>query len=117
VVVALPILVVGCKEGAAPPQAGRPGQVADATEETKVRQALAQLSPEDRRLAQAQKFCAVESDHRLGAMGKPVKVVVQGETVFVCCKGCCKDAEKHPEQTLAKLHELRKKNAPPPAGM
>jgi hypothetical protein len=115
--VALPLLLTGCKEASAPPQAGPAGRPADAEEEARIHKALAQLPPADRKLAQAQKFCAVESENRLGSMGKPVKIVVGGETVFVCCKGCCKDAEKHPEQTLARVRQLRKQNAPPPIGM
>jgi uncharacterized protein (TIGR03000 family) len=81
----------------------RPADVADA---------LAQLSPEDRKAAQAQRYCAVQSENRLGAMGKPVKVKLKGREVFLCCQACVKQARRAPNQTLAKARELRAKNAP-----
>jgi uncharacterized protein (TIGR03000 family) len=76
--------------------------------------ALDKLSPQDRELAQAQKFCAVQPENRLGAMGKPVKVTLKGEAVFLCCQACLKQARAAPERTLAKAKELRAKVAPTP---
>ena len=35
---------------------------------------LAKLGEEDRKIAEEQKFCAIETGNRLGAMGKPVMV-------------------------------------------
>ena len=49
---------------------------------------LAKLSPEDRRLAEAQGYCAVQEDSRLGSMGTPVKLLLKGQPVFLCCRGC-----------------------------
>jgi multidrug efflux pump subunit AcrA (membrane-fusion protein) len=76
-------------------------------EEEDIKAALAKLSPEDRSLAEAQKFCPILSDNRLGAMGVPVKVVLEGKTVFLCCKGCEKQARANPEQTLEKASNLK----------
>jgi Cu(I)/Ag(I) efflux system membrane fusion protein len=70
-------------------------------EEAKVKAALARLSPEDRKLALAQGYCPILKNSRLGSMGRPVKVQLDGQTVFLCCKGCEKEAREHPAQTLS----------------
>ncbi|HBI46225.1 MAG TPA: hypothetical protein DDY78_25735, partial [Planctomycetales bacterium] len=75
---------------------------------------LAKLAPEDRKLAEEQKFCVVQSDTPLGAVGVPVKIMVKGQPVFLCCKTCVKEAQADPDKTLAKLKELKAKNAEPP---
>ena len=67
------------------------------------------LSAEDRILVDAQEWCVVMTDERLGSMGPPVKLTIKGETVFICCKGCKKSAEAKPDETLAKLKELKAK--------
>jgi uncharacterized protein (TIGR03000 family) len=72
---------------------------------------LAKLSPEDRKLAEAQKFCVVENKTLLGAMGVPVKVMLKDQPVFLCCKACEKQAKADPDKTLAKVKELKAKNA------
>jgi Cu(I)/Ag(I) efflux system membrane fusion protein len=69
---------------------------------------LAKLSAEDRRLAEAQKFCAVLPSNRLGAMGVPVKVMLEGQPVFLCCPGCEEKAKANPTQTLRKAEELKR---------
>jgi hypothetical protein len=82
-------------------------------DEAEVRANLAKLSPEDRKLAEAQKFCVVEEENRLGSMGMPVKVLVKDQPVFLCCKGCTKKALADPDKTLAMVKRLKEKN---PAG-
>jgi hypothetical protein len=74
---------------------------------------LAKLSPADRRLAEEQKFCAVETDNELGSMGVPVKIMLKDQPVFLCCKGCRKTAEEEPDKTLARAKKLREANAAP----
>lgn len=71
---------------------------------------LARLDPEDRKLAEEQKYCAVQNDKRLGSMGTPVKIMVKGQPVFLCCDGCKMKAESNPDQTLAKVEALKAKN-------
>jgi membrane fusion protein, copper/silver efflux system len=78
-------------------------------EEDRIRMGLAKLSAADRRLAEAQKFCPVQQDSRLGSMGPPVKVMILDQPVFLCCQGCQKEAVSHPSQTLAQLDNLRTK--------
>jgi hypothetical protein len=108
----LTILAAGCG-GSADNQAPVSGARAQDTE-AKIRAALDRLSPEDRKVAEAQRYCAVEPEHRLGSMSTPVKVMLNGQPVFLCCKSCVKDAEEHPDQTLAKARELKAKAVAPP---
>jgi hypothetical protein len=70
---------------------------------------LAKLSAADRKLAEAQKWCAVENDKLLGDMGVPYKATIKDQPVFLCCKGCLEEAEAHPDKTLAKVEELKAK--------
>ncbi len=69
---------------------------------------FAKLGDEDRQLAAAQGYCAVTSEP-LGSMGPPLKLIVNEQPVFVCCKGCEKKAKSNPEKTLAKVAELKTK--------
>lgn len=93
------LLLVGC---AAPPDP-----------ETAVKAQLDKLSPEDRELAVKQKFCVVQEKKLLGSMGVPVKIMIKDQPVFLCCKACTSRAQKDPDQTLAKLKELKAKAAQP----
>jgi hypothetical protein len=80
-------------------------------EEAELRAALAKLSPEDQKLAEAQKWCAVQNKNRLGSMGEPFKVMIKDQPVFLCCDGCEKKAKADPDKTLAKVAELKAKAA------
>jgi hypothetical protein len=73
----------------------------------KVQAARAQLSPEDQRLVAAQDYCAVRSKNRLGSMGAPFKLMVKGQSVFLCCDGCQDEALADPAMTLARVKELK----------
>jgi hypothetical protein len=96
-----PVPVADSKEAA---------KVADQNEEAEIQANLAKLPAKDRKLAEEQKFCAVEEESRLGTMGVPVKVMIKDQPVFLCCKGCTKQAQKDPDKTLAKVKELKAKN-------
>jgi hypothetical protein len=102
----------GCNDQ--PAHTHNPASAGAADKEAKIRQALDKLSPEDRKLAEAQKYCVVEEENRLGSMKTPVKVMVKDQPVFLCCEGCKKEALKDPDKTLARVKELREKNAPKP---
>ncbi len=78
--------------------------------EAEVNLAMAELSPEDRKQAEAQKFCAVMNTSRLGSMGAPLKLDVKGQPVFVCCAGCKSKALKNPDATLATVAKLKAEN-------
>ncbi len=73
-----------------------------------IRAALGKLNSTDRKFAVAQRFCPIINDSRLGSMGVPTKVTINGETVFLCCEGCEDEARKHPQETLAKVKQLLK---------
>ena len=68
---------------------------------------LGKLSAEDRKVAEQQKFCAVQNGVPLGAMGVPVKVTLEGKPVFLCCQACKDRAEKDAKKTLSKAQELQ----------
>lgn len=92
------MLLSGCQTEPATPAAGL-----DQT----VKATLAKLGDDDRPIAEAQRFCAVQTHERLGSMGVPLKLDVAGQTVFVCCKGCEKKALADPQATLARVEQLK----------
>lgn len=109
--------VIGCSEAPAPipttpPPAGPTAAVAD---EAKFSAAIAKLPEEDRAVATAQKFCVVEDKSRLGSMGMPHKIMVEGQPVFLCCAGCEEEALKDPQATLAKVEKLKQAAQQEPA--
>ncbi|HWB09488.1 MAG TPA: efflux RND transporter periplasmic adaptor subunit [Pirellulales bacterium] len=79
---------------------------AKADPNARIKAALGKLSAEDRGLAEAQRFCAVEGENLLGSMGRPVKLMIEGQPVFLCCEGCQDAAKADPKKTLAKVKEL-----------
>ena len=104
-------VATGCNANKGQPQPAAPsGQTQAASGQTDdVAAERAKLSPEDRALAEAQEWCVVSSDERLGSMGPPLKLDIKGQPVFVCCKGCKRKAEADPDRTLAKVRELKAK--------
>jgi hypothetical protein len=79
----------------------------DDPDEQKIQAELAKLTPADRQLAVAQRFCVTFEKSRLGSMGPPVKIMVEGEPVFLCCEGCEQSAKEDPKATLAQVKKLR----------
>jgi Cu(I)/Ag(I) efflux system membrane fusion protein len=75
---------------------------------------LEKLSAADRELAVAQEVCPITGEP-LGSMGVPVKVMLDGEPVFLCCRGCEPEAQAHPSETLAKVQKSRATPAAPEA--
>ncbi len=72
-----------------------------------IAESLSGLNADDRKLADAQKFCAVMTDSVLGSMGTPIKIDVKGQPVFLCCKGCKTKAMNDPKATLANVAKLK----------
>lgn len=102
------MLLVGCNNSdKSKPKSDQHADSKGQSEEIKT--ARAKLSPEDRKLVDAQEYCAVMNDTHLGEMGEPLKVLVKDQPVFLCCKGCQKKALADPEKTLAKVAELKTK--------
>jgi Cu(I)/Ag(I) efflux system membrane fusion protein len=83
-----------------------------AKEEQEIKDALAELTPADRKLAESQRFCAVLGDSRLGSMGPPMKLMIDGQPVFLCCEGCQGKATANKLATLQKVQQLQ---SPKPA--
>ena len=81
--------------------------------EAAIAAALAELPEEDRKLATEQRFCVVLGQSQLGSMGRPIKLEVEGQTVFVCCEGCTKRAKSDPKKTLAAVKRLREGSRKP----
>ncbi|WP_182870664.1 hypothetical protein [Stieleria mannarensis] len=75
--------------------------------EKKISEALSALSAEDQKLAKAQRFCPIMTYDRLGAMGTPLKVMIEGKPIFLCCKACKEDAVKNGEKTAKAVMKLR----------
>lgn len=68
----------------------------------KMEKGLAGLSEDDRASAIKQHVCPVTGD-MLGTMGKPIKVTVKDQEVWLCCNGCKKDMLSDPDKYLAKI--------------
>jgi uncharacterized protein (TIGR02231 family) len=79
------------------------------TDQGKIRTMMEKLSPEDRKLAEAQVFCAIDQDSPLGTMGPIHKVMIKGQPVFLCCKGCEAEAKAHPDEALLQFQQLMKR--------
>jgi len=77
-----------------------------AAESDTIRQNLAGLSPEDRKLALAQGVCPI-TDSPLGSMGPPLKIIINRQVVFLCCSGCKQEALENPDKTLQKVARLK----------
>jgi Cu(I)/Ag(I) efflux system membrane fusion protein len=106
------IYIGGSGGSSVAPKAVRPSTPEDA--EAKIDLALAKLRPDDRKLAEAQRFCPILPDSRLGSMGEPIKVMVKDQPVFVCCNGCTKSATANADATLKKVADLRAKTSKTP---
>ena len=105
------VALSGCgKQGGSPPYpAAEPATSqsptdAEATDRGKIEEALAELSETDRTAAKKQGTCAV-TGKQLGSMGKPPKITVAGQEVFMCCAGCEEELRSKPEMYLAKLKQ------------
>jgi Cu(I)/Ag(I) efflux system membrane fusion protein len=101
-------------EETAPPPADDAATATPSDPESEIQAALAELDPADQKLAEEQKFCAVLRGSRLGSMGKPVKVILDGEVIFVCCEGCETGAKRNPKQTVFNVKKLRELHSAKP---
>jgi hypothetical protein len=99
-VLLLPLMALGCANNAPPQENAQ-------SKEDRIKANLEKLAPDDRDVAQEQKYCAVETKKRLGDMGTPIKLIIDDEPVFLCCKGCEKTAKQDTKQTLARVKELK----------
>lgn len=57
-------------------------------------------SDADYAAVRAQDRCPVMNE-RLGAHGRPLKIIMNGQTLFVCCQGCIRRVQENPTQYFA----------------
>ena len=100
----LPLVALGCANNDPPKET-------EQVKEARIKANLEKLDPADREAAQEQNYCAVKTKNRLGIMGKPIKLTIEDDTVFLCCEGCEKAAKEHPKKTLARVEELKAQSA------
>lgn len=79
-----------------------PAGVGVDNEAAAIAQSLAKLSDADFQLARRQTICPV-AELKLGTMGPPIKVNVEGRSVFICCEGCREKLLNEPAKYLARL--------------
>jgi Cu(I)/Ag(I) efflux system membrane fusion protein len=97
----------GIRHASAGPAPTPAGGHEHGTKDAKIKANLALLGP-DRPLAEAQGYCPV-TDKQLGSMGKPIKIMVKGQPVFVCCDGCVDDVREDEAAALAKVEKFKAK--------
>lgn len=109
--------LVGCQKGTPdkPKVSEAPAkEAAKGDKKAEIQANLAKLGPEDRKLAEAQGYCAVETENPLGSMGVPYKIEIQGQPVFLCCDACETRAKAHADRTLDRVKKLKEKRAETP---
>jgi hypothetical protein len=99
-------VTVALIQGCGAPRNSKP-QTTSPKLDKKVQAAIAKLPLEDRDAAMAQRYCAVENENALGGMGVPIKIMVEGKPVFVCCAHCESEVRAHPDEMLAKVETLK----------
>ncbi len=107
----LALVLIGCGD---PPPVKPTGPTSESppamgTPTDKATSERAKLDPEDRAIVDAQEWCVIATDVRLGAMGPPIKLTLKGQPVFVCCNNCVRKAEAKPDATLTIAAELKAK--------
>lgn len=68
---------------------------------------VTQATANDQAAIRAQGVCPV-TEEDLGSMGTPIKISIDGQALYVCCKGCVRKVEKNPKVYLAKAAQLRR---------
>lgn len=106
-------LLSGCNQEAAKTPATTTTTSAVSDEEQSIAAEIAKLPAAEQAAALAQKYCPVSvmdgGDNRLGSMGMPYKVTLDGQDVFLCCEGCQATAEKDAAKTLATVEAVKKR--------
>lgn len=64
------------------------------------------LTEADRPAIERQQVCPV-TRATLGSMGQPVKLLVGGQPLYLCCQGCIAQIEQNPDFYLAQATQLR----------
>lgn len=69
---------------------------------------VAQATDADRAAIAAQRVCPV-MNQPLGGHGAPLKVTVNGQSMYLCCRGCLRKVSDNPALYLSKAAEFRVK--------
>jgi hypothetical protein len=101
----LSLAVGGCRDQ--PPTIA----ITSADPEADIKFNLASLGPEEKRIAEQQKYCPIMDNVRLGEIGRPFKITVNGVTAYVCCENCVQEAQDEPEWALSKILQLMQNRA------
>ena len=67
---------------------------------------IQQLPDAEQSLAIEQVICPV-TEYKLGSMGVPKKVEVDGSVIFICCEACREDVVSKPDVQMAKIEEYK----------
>jgi len=67
---------------------------------------VATLDESDKKGISRQKVCPV-TGARLGSMGDPIKVLIDGKPLYLCCQGCVAKVKNDPKTYVAKAGQLR----------
>jgi hypothetical protein len=108
------VLIAGCQAKPAANGANPTAAKATGAADEEIKASLAKLGPNDRALAEKQQYCAVMPQVRLGEMGTPIKLTVNGQAMFVCCHNCVRSANDDPATALAQLKEIQARAAAAP---
>ena len=94
-----------CCEGCIAEVSSRPHHFVEKTVSimaSRPRIAVLRPTPSDDAAIRDQATCPV-TNQPLGDHGQPLKVVIDGQPIFVCCKGCVNKLRQQPDQHLSKL--------------
>jgi hypothetical protein len=75
---------------------------------------IAQLNADDQSLSKLQVLCPI-TEEPLGSMGIPLKIIVDGEPVMICCEGCKDMALRNAADTTAIVNRWKAQNAKQPS--
>ncbi len=70
---------------------------------------IEQLNADDQTLARLQVLCPI-TEEPLGSMGVPLKIMVDGDPVMICCEGCKDMALRNAVDTLVKVKRWKAQN-------
>ena len=68
---------------------------------------VAAIDESDKAGIARQKVCPV-TGAELGSMGDPIKVLIDGQPLYLCCRGCLAKVKKDPNTYLSKVNQSHK---------
>lgn len=95
------------------PESPEPASPEPSAFTAKEQASLDKLAPEDREAAMSQRICPV-TGAKLGSMGKPYKMTIEGRTLFLCCKGCEGKVKEDPAAAFQKIEAVQDHRAASP---